>query len=613
MNKKIMVFLLIIPLFMRLFYLTADAPSDYQIGTHNGDEGSWMINARNKILFNEWLTEREAFNPIFISPLHSLVLYSFFFIFGQGIVIARLMSVFFSIFSILIFYKILKSINKKVAIIGIFLLSYNFVYLIFSRTAMLDIFAIFFLVLTFYFFAKYQNNPKFVILVGISSILAFIAKAVNIFLLPVIFFSILPFIYKKNYKNILKTYSYLFLGWLIMSLIFMFTFLIPFSGHVKSNLLDILSGTLNRSITILGPLFIFKIMTIGFSRPFFIRMPIISLSAFIYFILLVKRILERKNINPLNLFCMNWILLSFVLFFVTENITPMRRMVQLIIPMVFLSAQALSNLNSYFHSLKGNKIITILYFILVYNIIGNLFKYLFFRYSDFLIEETTTFFLKFNLPLFSSEAVTTFLSLIFSLFITIILFIIHHFKKIDITIDYKGISKSFLNLILIGVFLISIFQYYALVVKADDSYYRASIDLGKVISKERIQGRLSPRLTTENDNIPIMPIYEYTYKPNAEYFIISTNREYGLDLDRDKKLIEMYPNATLIWTFNLSDKEFPKVELYKRSSRDLKVEELIPSAHDVRINSYAPAKTNFPPGILPHTPDYQELHNSQLN
>ncbi len=589
----LILFLVVIPLFSRLFYLRADLPSTYQAGTQNCDEGPWMHNARNKILFGKWYIKNDEWNPIFITPLYTFSLYLFFYIFGVGIITARLMSVFFSLISIILFYMTLKNeFNRKVAIIGTFLLSYNFIYLILSRAAMLDIFSTFFVILTFYFFQKSVKKRRFLVLAGIVSFLAFLAKASTAPFLPAVFFSTLFLVYnpsrKKDFKYNLKTFSYLIFGWLIVALIYLFTFFIPFYDMFKNMFIKnfFINYPNLPALVYSFNLRIFKIMTLGFEKPFFVRMPIVSLTAFLFLIIIIGKLLQKyKDVSPMNFFAFNWIFFSFVFFFLAEDNTPLRRMIFMIPVIVFLSAQLLSNFklnpSQFKPTNKTSKLIMpVLYFIFIYNIIANILKYGFFKYSNFMVEETINFFLGFNLPPFSFNAAINFLSVVSSICITTAIFISYFifrskFKKMFSNILYFVNKKSRLlvAITLISVFLICFFQFYTLVVRADDSYYRASIDLGKKINNVKIQGFVSSCFITENQNIPVYVVQPYTNyadrfnRPDVPYFMLVLERDYGVDTKKKMRdeWLGQYPNSTLVWSYNLSDREQSKVGLFKKN------------------------------------------------
>jgi len=594
MKKKILfisliLFLVVIPVFSRLFYLRADLPSTYQAGTQNCDEGPWMHNARNKILFGKWFIKNDEWNPIFITPLFTFSLYLFFYIFGVGIITARLMSVFFSIISIILFFLTMKNeFDKKTAIIGTFLLSYNFLYLIFSRAAMLEIFSMFFLFLVFYFFQKSVKRRGFLVLVGITSFLAFLAKSSSVHFFPTVFFSTLFLVHesfrKKEFRTIFRVYSYLFIIWIPIFLIYLFLFFIPFYDILKRILVQNLF--VDYTIGVFPFLLrLFKAITLGFEKPFFVRMPIVSLTAFFFLIFIISKLLQRyKDVRPMNFFAFNWILFSLLFFFIAEDNTPLRRMMPMIPALVFLSAQLLSNFRFYPSQFKlTNKaskiIIPILYFFLIFNIIANILKYGFFHHTNFLVDETMIFFQRFNLPVFSFNAATNFLSLLFSLLITIVIFIFYFifrsgFKKTfsHVFLFINRRSRLFVVVIFALIFLIWFFQFYTLVVKADDSYYRASIDLGKKTNNVQIQGLVSACFVTENQNIPVYitnPYNNYINRFNrsdVNYFMLVLDRDYGIDTkERDRKeWLGQYPNSTLVWSYNLSDREHLKVGLFKK-------------------------------------------------
>ena len=593
----ILIFLILLPVFARLYYLRADIPPTGKLGTHNADEGTWAHNARNKILFGSWFMENDEWNPLFVSPPFSLLAYSSFWAFGPGIVQARLVSVLFSLLTMLFFYRALRNeFGMKTAIIGIFLLSCNFVYLAFSRAVMLEVFSIFFLVLTFYFFQKCPKNQNFIFLVAVSSFLAFIAKPSNLHFFPVVFISTYALAFKnfkrKEFKLLIRPYAILAGVWAIMGIIYLLAFLLPFYDFVKMMLIDTYFVPRSSSPLIMR---VFNILTIGFDKYTFARMPFVSLTAFVFFIFLAGRILSKfGKVEPLNFFAFNWIAFSFLYFFFFDS--PMRRMVQIIPPFIFLSAQLLSNLrrSQIKLNLKGRMqkiIIPLLWFFLLYSIIGNMLRFGLFEQTGFLIRQVTSFFhnkFSFNLR---SYFVASLLSLIFSFAVALPVFIYCLIFKGKVALAFQRFwrvisihSKAFIIIALAGEFLLFSFQFHAFVFKAEDSYYRASLDLGNVIANEKIQGRTSPAFTMENNNIPVniepgFANYKNRFnRTDISYFMLVLKRHCRIPDGKDDSgllisdpdvnaWMSSYPNSTLVWAYNVSDSKEASICLFKKGKK----------------------------------------------
>ena len=80
----------IIALGLRLIFPAADPPWNPSVGVVWHDEGAWVHNARNKVLFGAW--SLDAWNPMFVAPVFTALEYGAFELFGVGVRQARLVS-----------------------------------------------------------------------------------------------------------------------------------------------------------------------------------------------------------------------------------------------------------------------------------------------------------------------------------------------------------------------------------------------------------------------------------------------------------------------------------------------------------------------------------------
>lgn len=75
---------------LRVLFPTADPPWLSTVGIVWHDEGAWVHNARNRALWGVW--SLDAWNPLYVAPVFTLVEYFSFAAFGVGIWQARLVS-----------------------------------------------------------------------------------------------------------------------------------------------------------------------------------------------------------------------------------------------------------------------------------------------------------------------------------------------------------------------------------------------------------------------------------------------------------------------------------------------------------------------------------------
>jgi 4-amino-4-deoxy-L-arabinose transferase-like glycosyltransferase len=75
---------------LRAFFPTADPPWHTTVGVVWHDEGAWVHNARNRALWGVW--SLDAWNPMYVAPVFTLLEYLSFSVFGVGLWQARLVS-----------------------------------------------------------------------------------------------------------------------------------------------------------------------------------------------------------------------------------------------------------------------------------------------------------------------------------------------------------------------------------------------------------------------------------------------------------------------------------------------------------------------------------------
>jgi 4-amino-4-deoxy-L-arabinose transferase-like glycosyltransferase len=115
------------------------------------DEGYYTHNARNAVLYG---TERtDEFNNRLLMPLIHQVQLGVFKAFGYGAVQARLISVVFSLLTLVVFwFALARSLSVEVATVGTLFLGLDHTVLLYNRMALMDTPAAFVMVCTFYLF-----------------------------------------------------------------------------------------------------------------------------------------------------------------------------------------------------------------------------------------------------------------------------------------------------------------------------------------------------------------------------------------------------------------------------------------------------------------------------
>ncbi len=116
------------------------------------DEGFYLHNARNLLLFGN--AQQDDFQNSLIMPTLHTVQVGFFSVFGVGILQARILTLLFSLLTMVVFYLALKrAFNQRVALYGTLFLLLDPVFLLYNRMALMDTPALLPMCLAFYVFA----------------------------------------------------------------------------------------------------------------------------------------------------------------------------------------------------------------------------------------------------------------------------------------------------------------------------------------------------------------------------------------------------------------------------------------------------------------------------
>lgn len=155
-----------------------------------GDEAALAQNARNKVLFDAWITDE--WNPYIYNPILTILEYASFSIFGVGLVQLRIVNVVAVLLGFyLLFTALDESLGKRVAFFSSVLLSFNYIFLMYNRLGLNDTFLFFPMAATFYFWVKGLKRPLVLFAAGIASFACYITKASALYFVLAIFFSIL--------------------------------------------------------------------------------------------------------------------------------------------------------------------------------------------------------------------------------------------------------------------------------------------------------------------------------------------------------------------------------------------------------------------------------------
>src|SRR3954462_13190092 len=161
---------------LRTIYPAADPPWRTTVGIVWHDDGAWVHNARNKVLFGAW--RQDEWNPMYIAPVFTGFEYLSFAAFGVGVRQARLVSEIAGVGSVLLLACGVRRIGGDVA--GLFagaLLATNYVYVMYDRAAIMEALMTAFIVASWYCVARAERQPWWGAVAGLFAALPFFTKA----------------------------------------------------------------------------------------------------------------------------------------------------------------------------------------------------------------------------------------------------------------------------------------------------------------------------------------------------------------------------------------------------------------------------------------------------
>ncbi len=177
-------YLLLAALFLlRAAHPRADPPYflDWSGGLYF-DEGAYTHNARNKLLFGEWRLDQ--WNNMYYSPVHNLLVYGSFSLFGIGLWQERLVAITLSGLALLLFYLALRrAFGEPTALLGSLLLGTNYLFVMFGRLGLFEVPVTFAGILTLFCFgqAVAGGAPAWFFLAGAAAFLVYVFKNLAVY------------------------------------------------------------------------------------------------------------------------------------------------------------------------------------------------------------------------------------------------------------------------------------------------------------------------------------------------------------------------------------------------------------------------------------------------
>lgn len=346
-----MLVLFLVFLATRVVYLSADPPKNlsWSLGLFF-DEGIYNHNARNQILFGQW--KLDEWNDFYYSAVSTAIKYGVLRIIGVGRAQIRLISVAYSMLSLLFVYWASKeSYGYKTALIALFLFGTNYISTMYARIGMQDTQTLTIFILAFYVWQKGMPHLEhrgggrgYVFLAGMVCFLSYTYKNLFLYLLPVPFaaFGLLILLQFQNTPRrtlLLKALGFFSGGTAAAFLLWFVTFYLPYREPISQ----------------FGNFFVKQQMfpRIGLDHfaenmlqtPFFkyfSNSPMIVLGSFLcllglYYLLCSER---RIHIQPTDIFLMLWFWAAFAFSGIIAY-RPTRYFLPIIPPMCMLAARFL--------------------------------------------------------------------------------------------------------------------------------------------------------------------------------------------------------------------------------------------------------------------------------
>lgn len=236
-NKILFILLLagaLISIFFRIYDLTMDPYPAYVSGAAWIDEGQYVVNARNMVLFNQWEIENNYLNTMYMSPVHNYLAYLSFKLFGLSIFSLRLIPAILGLISVFFVSFMLFTKDKTTGLVYFVFLISNLILIANSRLATLE-YLIISLIMIIIGLIIY-NKPISWIFAGLLAPFLFFSKITSVFFILSIPLSLLVYfiIYRKK-KELINLVCFL-IGFIVSAALWIILWLMPnFDGWLFIN------------------------------------------------------------------------------------------------------------------------------------------------------------------------------------------------------------------------------------------------------------------------------------------------------------------------------------------------------------------------------------------
>jgi 4-amino-4-deoxy-L-arabinose transferase-like glycosyltransferase len=174
-----LLFILALAAGLRLQHIRADPPPLLVHLTNSAgiyfDEAMYCHNARNKVLFDAWMTD--DWNPVLYNAALTGVYYAGFKLCGLGVVTMKAVNILFGLLGIVFLYlAIRRYLPESYGLSFAFLFGIDYYWTMYNRIGLLENFSTLFFIISFYFMTRVREKPGNMALAGVSVAMAALSK-----------------------------------------------------------------------------------------------------------------------------------------------------------------------------------------------------------------------------------------------------------------------------------------------------------------------------------------------------------------------------------------------------------------------------------------------------
>ena len=316
---------------LRFLYLLGDAPvADIsRSGVFYVDEGTYVHNVVNKILYGQWFL-KDDYNAISNVPVYTVGQFLLLKLFGLSMQSLRSTGIIYTILSLLCLWYLLKRDDLTLSFTAVTLMSLNFFFIIFNRIALVENMLILVLVvITLLLYQYYRKNTVWWLLAAVFLFwTGYFVKPTILFFLPLLILTI----FMRPVDKIVKI-RHLFIYALFSSLFLALAYLIWVNPHIVDwNYFE--GRNIHQYIDESFLIFLTNYARYFSNLKLFQFMPVIYILFLFYLTFLLYEFMQKKRLSFNEWFFACWALCAF-LFLGFFKYSPPRHSL-ILIPTIFV-------------------------------------------------------------------------------------------------------------------------------------------------------------------------------------------------------------------------------------------------------------------------------------